>query len=447
MLSRRQFLGAAAGGAALLSFPAIRIGRAAQTPLKNIVVLMQENRSFDHYFGLYPGAEGLPPCAPVTPARNLCLEGPPHNLEDARAEYAGGANPPDRFELLGGRKALTYYTGAQIPYYWALADRFTLCDHYFCSVLGPTIINRTFSVAAGAGTLGNNNTLATATLPDTNIADRLDRAGVDWRCYVAHLPEFGYNPLHYFANRKSDPRVQRPYSEFLADAAAGRLPPVSWVITQDPLTEHAPADISWGERFAALTINSLAAGPQWRDSALVLSYDENGGFYDHLPPPQVDELGLGFRVPAIVASPYARPGHVSAAQYEHCSTLALIERTFGLRPLTQRDASANPFEDVFDFGRRELGFVDYPERQLDSCGAPVDWYATLLSRPVPRSGNPGRAPAARPLCALEPKPDLTAGVAGGVVVGAVATAAAVAAGGVSGGWDVPRAAGDPLGRR
>ena len=417
----------AAAGAALLAFPAIRLGRAAETPLKNIVVLMQENRSFDHYFGLFPGVDGLPSCAPVTPARDLCLEGPPHNIEDARAEFDGGANPPDRFELLGGRKALTYYTGEMIPYYWALAGRFTLCDRYFCSVLGPTIINRTFSVAAAAGTLRNNNTLATATLPDTNIADRLDQARVDWRCYVAHLPEFGYNPIRYFANRRDDRRAQRPYSEFLADAAAGRLPPVSWIVTQDPLTEHAPADISWGERFAALTINSLAAGPQWKDSALVLSYDENGGFYDHVAPPQVDELGLGFRVPATIVSPYAKAGHVSSAQYEHCSTLALLERTFGLRPLTRRDASANPFEDAFDFGRRELGFIDYPERPLDSCGAPLDWYASLLSLPVPSSGNAGRVPAARPLCPPRPSPDVSAGVAGGVVVGAVAAAAAMAA--------------------
>jgi phospholipase C len=427
VLTRREFLGAGAAGAALLSFPAIRIGRAAETPLKNIVILMQENRSFDHYFGLFPGADGFPACAPVTQARNLCLQGPPHNIEDARAEYDAGANPPDRFELVGGRKSLTYYTGRQIPYYWSLADRFTLCDRYFCSALGPTTINRTFSVAAAAGTLRNNKTLAAATLPDTNIADRLDLAGIDWRCYVAHLPEFGYNPLRYFANRRADPRIQRPFSEFQADAGKGRLPAVSWIITQDPLTEHGPFDISWGERFAALTINTLASSPQWKDSALVLTYDENGGFYDHVPPPPVDELGLGFRVPATIVSPYSKPGHVSSTQYEHCSILALIERTFGLQPLAQRDARANPFEDVFDFGHRELGFIDYPQRRLDSCNPPLDWYGALLSQPVPRSGIAGRVPAARPLCPPQPSANLAAGAAGGIAVGAVAVAAAVAA--------------------
>jgi Phosphoesterase family len=179
-----------------------------------------------------------------------------------------------------------------------------------------------------------------------------------------------------------------------------------------------------------LTINSLAASPQWKDSALVLSYDENGGFYDHLPPPRVDELGLGFRVPAIVVSPYAKPGHVSATVYEHCSTLALIERTFGLKPMTSRDAAANPFEDALDFGRRELGWIDYPERPLDSCGAPSGWYGQLLSLPVPRSGTAGTVPAARALCespttpASRPSINLAAGVGAAAAIAGVAVAAA-----------------------
>ncbi len=418
MLTRRQFIGAVAAGAAIAAFPAIRIGRAAGTPLKNIVVLMQENRSFDHYFGLFPGAEGLPSCAPLTHASSLCLAAPPHDIPTARTEAAGG------FEAVGGAAALTYYTGRDLPYYWALAGRFTLCDHYFCSALGGTAINRTFSVAAAAGSVRDNDTLVTATLPNLNIADRLDEAGIDWRCYQAHAPDSGYNPFWFFAGRRSDPRAARPFTEFLADAAAGRLPPVSWIATEDPLSEHGPDDISWGERFVALCTNRLAASPQWKDSALVLSHDENGGFYDHLPPPRVDELGLGFRVPAIVVSPYAKPGHVSSAIYEHCSTLALIERTFGLKPMASRDAAANPFEDAFDFGHPEPGWIDYPERPLDGCGAPTGWYGQLLSLPVPRSGTAGTVPAARALCESRPSPDLAGGVGAGAAISGVAGLAA-----------------------
>ena len=418
MLTRREFLGATAAGAAIAAFPAIRVGRAAETPLKNIVVLMQENRSFDHYFGLFPGAEGLPLCAPLRHASSLCPAAPPHDIGAAREEATGG------FDAIGGATAFTYYTGRDLPYYWALAGRFTLCDHYFCSALGGTAINRTISVAAAAGSVRENETLATATLPDLNIADRLDEAGVDWRCYQAGPTDSGYNPFRFFPSRRNDERATRPFAEFLADAAAGRLPPVSWIVTEDPLSEHGPDDISWGERFVALAVSSLAASPQWEGSALLLSYDENGGFYDHLPPPRVDDLGLGFRVPAMVVSPYAKPGHVSSTVYEHCSTLALIERTFGLPPMAGRDAAADPFEDAFDFSHPEPGWIDYPERPLDSCGTPTGWYGELLSLPVPRSGTAGTVPEARALCDSQPSQDLVAGLGAAAAIAGVAGAAA-----------------------
>ncbi|HVD01441.1 MAG TPA: alkaline phosphatase family protein [Candidatus Dormibacteraeota bacterium] len=427
MLTRRQFLGAAATGVAVAGFPAIRIGRAAETPLRSIVVLMQENHSFDNYFGLFPAAAGLPSCAPLTHAATLCVDAPPHQVEEARAEAAGGVNDPERFRALGGDKALTYYTGADLPFYWALADRFTLCDHYFCSALGPTAMNRVFSLAGAAGSVFDNNSLPTATLPEVSIVDRLQAAGIDWRCYNAQPQDSDYNAVRYFPRWRDDPRASRPYREFLLDAAAGRLPPVSWIVTADPLGEHGPDDVSWGERFSALTINSLAAGPQWRESALIFAYDENGGFFDHLPPPRVDDAGLGFRVPAILVSPFARPGHVSRSTYEHCSTLALIEHTFGLRPLTGRDAAADPFQDGFDFAHPELSYVDYPARDLSSCGtSPSGWYGELLGLPVPSSGNPGRVPAARTLCARDPAhpgPDLAGGAIAGVGAAAVAAPA------------------------
>jgi phospholipase C len=417
VLTRREFLGAAAAGATIAGFPAIRIGRAAGTPLKNIVVLMQENRSFDHYFGLFPGAEGLPSCAPLNHAASLCLPSPPHDIEAARQEATAG------FDAAANPAAFTYYTGRDLPYYWALARRFALCDRYFCSALGGTAINRTISIAGAAGSVRGNDTLATAALPGVNIADRLDAARIEWRCYQAGPTDTGYNPFHYFPNRRGDPRAGRPFADFLADAAAGRLPPVSWIATEDPLSEHGPDDIAWGERFVALCVNHLAAAPQWKDSALVLSYDENGGFYDHLAPPRVDELGLGFRVPAIVVSPYAKPGHVSSTVYEHCSALALIERTFALPPMTSRDRAANPFEDAFDFGHRELGWIDYPERRLDACGAPRGWYGQLLSLPVPRSGTAGIIPPARDPCGSRPSPNLAAGIGAAAAIAGVAALA------------------------
>jgi phospholipase C len=417
-LTRRRLLALGAGAAAALAFPSIRLGRARETPLEHLVLFMQENRSFDHYFGLYPGAEGLPVCAGLTRAATPSLGDPAHDTDSARAEYSGGS---DGFRLLSGPKALTYYTGEDIPYYWALAHRFTLCDHYFCSVLGPTFPNRLYSIAASAGGNKNNpRVIDNSTLPRPNLVDRLDEAGISWACYEANQPAFGLNQVAYFPERLADPRARRSFTDFVQDAARGRLPAVTWVVTQDPLAEHPPHPITWGERFAALVVNTVASSPLWNRTALILNYDENGGFYDHVTPPQVDDRGYGFRVPGIVASPYARPGHVSRAVYDHTSVLALVRTVFGLKPLNSREAKASPLDDVFDFGHAEKGFVSYPDRRLAVAETPQGWYAEMLARSIPMGETPS-VPRARALCPSNP--NLVAGAAAAAAGGAVATAA------------------------
>ncbi|HEX6351085.1 MAG TPA: alkaline phosphatase family protein [Candidatus Dormibacteraeota bacterium] len=424
-LSRRRFLAAVAGLAGGLAFPGVRLGRAAETPIEHVVLLMQENRSFDHYFGLFPGAEGFPPCSPVKPAPSLTLLDPPHDTDSARAEYHGGRN--DEFEVLGGGKALTYYTGEDLPYYWALAHRFTLCDRYFCSVLGPTVPNRLYALAASAGGYKNNPAVIDpALLPRPTLVDRLEEARISWACYSAHAATSypsSFSAVGYYPERRADPRAQRSYADFLSDAARGTLPAVSWVLPAEPLSEHPPDPIQWGERFAALTINSVAAGPAWERSALILNYDENGGFYDHVAPPQVDARGFGFRVPCIVVSPWARAGHVSAQVLDHTSVLAFIRSVFGLRPINDREAAATPISDAFDFGHAERSFVSYRDRRrLSSDEVPVDWYADLLAMPVPAGAAP-EVPAARPPCPPAP-PDLTAGAVAAAAAGGLTLAAA-----------------------
>jgi len=432
LLTRRRFLAAAAGLAGGLAFPAVRLGRAAPAPVEHVVIVMQENRSFDHYFGLFPGADGLPACAPVTHAASPRIPDPPHVTNVVRAEFEN----PAAWDLLGGARARTYYTGEDLPYYWALAHRFTLCDRYFCSVLGPTFPNRLYAVAASAGDFRDNpRSIDPALLPRPNLADRLDEAGVDWACYMTSLPAgyrpspgappLPYNPITYYPERRADPRALRTYDEFLRDAARGSLPAVSWVISEDPLSEHPPGAVTWGERYAALTINSIAAGPAWERSAVILTYDENGGFYDHVSPPQVDGRGYGFRVPCMVVSPWAKPGHVSSRVYDHTSVIAFLRLAFGLRALNSREERASPLEDVFDFSHPERGFVSYPEgRRLEGEPAPESWYGRLLSLPIPR-GETVTAPAPRPLC--PPRPDLPGGVAAGLLAGAVTLGAAALA--------------------
>jgi len=402
-VTRRRFLGAAAGLAGVVAFPAVRLGRAAETPLGHIVLLMRENRSFDHYFGGFPGADGLPAGAPVTAAAADCIPDPPHDEEAVTAAAASGT--------FSAPQAHLSFPERRVPLAWALARRFGLCDRYFASVLGPTFANRLFSVAASPGGFRDNPTrIDPALLPRPNIVDRLDAAGVSWACYLAHVPDARYNAVAYYPERESDPRANRTFSDFLADAASGRLPAVSWVVPEDPLTEHPATPPQWGQRFAAVTARALMASPVWRDAALVLNYDESGGFYDHVPPP----AGLGYRVPCTVVSPFARPGHVSHEVYDHASALALVERTFGLAPLGSRDAAASPLEDCFDFAHPDPEPVVFPPSPaVTGCPPPPAWAAELLAMPLspaPPATGPGPA---LPLGAA----GLAAAVAGGAAIG------------------------------
>jgi phospholipase C len=403
LLSRRRFLGAAAALGAAVAFPAVRLGRAAETPLGHIVLLMRENRSFDHYFGRFPGADGLPAGAPVRSATSDCIADPPHDEEAVRSAAATGAFTAPEAGLV--------FAERDLPLAWALARRFTLCDRYFASVLGPTFVNRLFSVAAAPGGFTDNpSAIEAALLPRPNIVDRLDAAGVEWACYLAHLPDARYNPVAYYPEREPDPRANRTFADFLADAATGRLPAVSWVVPEDPLTEHPASPPQWGQRFAALTARALAASPVWRTCALVLNYDESGGFYDHVPPPAT----AGYRVPCTVVSPFARPGHVSHTVYDHSSALALVERTFGLAPLGTRDAAASPLEDCFDFDHPAFDPMVFPASPaVTGCPGPPRWAADLLALPL-GSHRPAAGPGAELPLGLG---GIAVGVAGGVAIG------------------------------
>ena len=376
--------------------------------MRHLVLLMRENRSFDHYFGHFPGADGLPSDAPVTPAAVDCVSDPPHNA--AALQSLAGGTPYQG-------SALSVFTESQIPSAWTLARRFTLCDRYFASVLSPTFSNRLFSIAgSAAGFRDNPRRIDAGLLPRPNLVDRLDAAGLDWACYLARVPDTGGdNPVAFYPERASDPRANRSFKDFLADAAAGRLPAVSWVIPQDPLSEHPPTPPQWGQRFADLIVHAVAAGPGWRQSAVILNYDESGGFYDHVTPPPC----YGFRVPSTVVSPYAKPGHVSHSSYDHASVLALVERTFGLEPLTERDAAADPLSDCFDFNHRTSGPITFrPPQQVAGCSVPPDWAADILALPLPERVVP---PAADGTSHRDLAVGLTVGLG---AVGAVALGAA-----------------------
>jgi phospholipase C len=335
--------------------------------IDHIVVVMMENRSFDHLLGWHPTAEGeqggmsypdasgaLVPTAPLAPDYMGCDHpDPDHSWAGSRVAYAGGAM--NGFLIAGQNDsyAIGYYAQADRPFFNALALEYTTLDHFFSSHLGSTYPNRIFMHAAQTDRL--ENTLDVSTLP--TIWDRLAEKGVSARYYFSDVS------FLWLWGGKYVP-ISRSYEEFLADAAAGTLPSVSFV---DPRfvgeeqgisgDDHPHADIGVGDAFLADTFDAVASGPDWNHTVLIVTYDEGGGFFDHVAPPRakapnaidpdlVDGKALlGFRIPVVVASPFtkgdpANPRVVSAV-FDNTSILKLIEWRWNLRPLTARDASGD----------------------------------------------------------------------------------------------------------
>lgn len=373
--------------------PTARPSPAPPIPIDHVVVFMQENRSFDAYLGQLhdegqPEAEAEPPSAsnpnPVKPGaapvgpfhqtRYCEVADLEHSWTGAHREWDGGAM--DGFTAVNatasdptGSRAMGYYTSADLPYYYALYNTFAMADHYFSSVLGPTFPNRFYLLAGTSFGHIRNDLPPPDGFAQRSVFNLLDEAGVGWRVYYSDvLPfadEFSYVRAHSEGN-------VFPIAQYFADAASGQLPAVSFV---DPVllgdaavanAEHPPSNVQVGQAFAASVVDALFHSPDWASSALFLVYDEDGGFYDHVPPPAAPTPDgivpmlrpgdtpagfdrYGMRVPAVVVSPYARRHFVSHAVYDHTSILRFIETRFRLPSLTQRDAVADPMLGMFDF--------------------------------------------------------------------------------------------------
>jgi phospholipase C len=386
-VSRRQILGAAGaaglwaatGGWRVPFGEAVAAGTVdpAAAGIEHIVVVMMENRSFDHFLGWLPGANGAQDTATARyPDRSGTLRANHHLTErmgcghpDPDHSFHGG-----RFQLNGGAMdnfarghnddyGIGFYTEADRPFMAALARNYTTCDAYFCSYLGPTWPNRFFMHCAQNDRMRNGP--GTATMP--TIWDQLNQpGGPTGRYYYTDVPFLGLWGGKYKA-------ISHRFAEFKADATAGRLPNVAYV---EPSfvgagagrsnNDHPHCHIAAGDAFLSDVFHTLTAGPGWDRTVMIVTYDEWGGFYDHVVPPRVtpgipigagpaaaansdpDLVGgrvrLGFRVPCIIASPFTRgtdpaQPRIERRLYDHTSILKFVESRFGLRPLSQRDAS------------------------------------------------------------------------------------------------------------
>jgi phospholipase C len=256
--------------------------------------------------------------------------------------------------------ALGYYVESQLPTNSYLARNFTVCDHWFASILGPTYPNRFYTHSAATDRISNTTTQSTM----ATIWDSLTAAGVSANYYFSDLPFIGlYGPKYAPISRRID--------HFFVDAALGTLPSYSYL---DPYflgesqgasnDDHPHADIRRGQNFIGRVVDALIASPAWPSTVLIVIYDEWGGFFDHVPPPTLPDAYVptateehntaGFRVPAYVVSPFSPVGVVNSTQFDHSSILKLVEWRFGLAPLTPRDAASNDIADILDFSKPNL---------------------------------------------------------------------------------------------
>ena len=371
------------------------------TPIKHVVFLIKENRTFDNMFGMFPGANGATTGVdqgeqrPLTQAPDRLPEDIKHCYECALQAWNEGKM--DGFATISewaDRYAYTQFRPEDLPAYWHWAEHNVLADNFFASAQGPSFPNHLFTIAAQSGGTHENpiqdlrvlrqrhretglyKAWGCDSLPNSYVpvvdsegntkkvppcfdflteGDLLTEAGIPWAYYSATQYQNGYLWSAYDAVRhiREDEATWRshmfPVDGLLDDIADGRLPPVTWVTPRFELSEHPEYSFCHGQNWTTEVVNAIMASPMWKDTAIFITWDDYGGFYDHVPPPQVDEFGFGIRVPMLLISPYARDGYVDHTLGEFSSVLRFIEDNWGLTQLTERDRAADNFVPAFDF--------------------------------------------------------------------------------------------------
>jgi len=282
----------------------------------------------------------------------------------AHDDWDGGKM--DGFVWVGGPAAMGYYDYHMLPYYWTYAANYVLFDNFFESVLSYSLPAHLYLIAAQSGGFVKGPT--PEVFEFETIMEELDPMGISWKYYCrTNLPDAWnpvdevlrayslWNPLPHMAGIMNNSKLLSrdvPGYEFYEDVKNGTLPQVSFIMPILEVSEHAPFGPIEGQKYVVTLVNTIMNSQYWKDSAIFVVWDDWGGYYDHVPPPQVDEYGLGVRVPALLISPYARQNYVSHTLYEFSSFIKLIENQFGInKTLTERDAKANSFYEEFDFNQ------------------------------------------------------------------------------------------------
>jgi phospholipase C len=386
----------------------------ARSKIKHVIFVVKENRTFDNMFGLFPGADGA--------TTGLTCDGRTVPLKRAPDRgFAAGHSFTDGITAINGGQMNCFtdvgyseFHQNQIPNYWAYAQHFTLADAFFSSIYGPTGVEHLWTFAAqsdrfvdherpgqlgvgkrqfcddplesafsfrqlsradqervyqleqqGASGAAQVPAYWEARWPCTDIKvlpDELKAAGISWKEYRG--PNEWVQPLRMVRHVRFSSMWKDVVSSdaFIPDLNSGKLPSVSWVSPPFPLSDHPPLSMCRGENWTVRLMNAIMNSPYWKSTAVVLTWDDFGGFYDHVPPPHVDMYGLGPRVPAIIISPWSRPGYVDHTTYEFASVLHFIETIFDVPPMTSRDANASDMLGAFDFNQQPIAPMPLEQR-------------------------------------------------------------------------------------
>ncbi|HEV2369407.1 MAG TPA: alkaline phosphatase family protein [Acidimicrobiales bacterium] len=496
VLSRRSLLGAGLGGAAWALAGGLEHlvdAAAASCPagsslgdIEHVVILIQENRSFDTYFGTYRGVRGFDerPGGGLGPFSQRWPGHPPGHLLPFRFNTADTSSDAectndithewgpqhqswnkgrmDSFVAVHeaqdgapyGTATMGYWTRQDLPFHHALADAFTICDRYHCSVFGPTYPNRLYSMTGtidpegrAGGPVITNPSAQIGIYSWETYPERLQAAGVSWKVYSQLSTNNNVLPYFKAYSDPASPLVQNGMvpvwpTEFEADVATGRLPQVSWVLAPMDFDEHPPAPPTFGAWVISRTLSALVGNPDvWARTALFVTYDENGGYFDHVPPPTAPAgtageyvtvrplpdvadgvagpIGLGFRVPFLVVSPFSRGGLVCSDTFDHTSLLRYLETRFRV-PVpnlsTWRRRTTGDLTTAFNLAARpDTSVPALPAappgdmRTIQECG-PSSGQATVSETVgganVPAYAPPGaqRMPTQEPGRARRPRP-------------------------------------------
>jgi phospholipase C len=351
------------------SWPTVKIVSEPTNRIEHILFLIQENHSFDNYFGTFPTADGF-----KLGMKMPLYSGGPGEIAPFHFSFALGHDLNHSWKTAhdayhNGRMdgfitaehsldTMGYYDGSDLPNYWAYAHQFTLCDRFFSSLMGPSLPNHLYTIAAQSGGEIRNRVLPPKGGYDyKTMADLLENSRITWKYYdgKANPHRFWlWNPLPGFKTFQNNPRLMSHLVsniEYFKDLRNGSLPAVAWIVPNIRESEHPPVNLQLGMWYTTAFVNALMKSPYWKNTLLVITWDDYGGFYDHVPPAQVDYYGYGLRVPTIVISPFAKPGYVDHSRYDFTSVLRTIENRFNLKPMTSRDANANDLSDSLDFNQ------------------------------------------------------------------------------------------------